>query len=42
MRLDATPHITVDPESYTVEADGEVCTAQPAETLPLTQACYVF
>ncbi|PNY28285.1 Urease [Tolypocladium capitatum] len=43
MRLnDATPRMRVDPESYTVEADGEVCTAEPAETLPLSQAWYVF
>ncbi|OAA62106.1 urease [Cordyceps fumosorosea ARSEF 2679] len=39
---DAMPRMRVDPESYTVEADGEVCTAEPAETLPLTQAYYVF
>ncbi|EGX95442.1 urease [Cordyceps militaris CM01] len=37
---DAMPKMRVDPESYTVEADGEVCTAEPAETLPLTQSWY--
>ncbi|KJZ71621.1 Urease [Hirsutella minnesotensis 3608] len=43
MRLnDAMPRIRVDPESYSVEADGEPCTAAPAETLPLSQAWYVF
>lgn len=39
---DAMPRMRVDPESYTVEADGEVCTAEPAETLPLTQSWYVY
>ncbi|KAK8075160.1 urease [Apiospora hydei] len=34
---DARPAMRVDPEKYTVEADGVVCTAEPAETLPLTQ-----
>jgi urease len=39
---DARPKMKVDPERYTVEADGEVCTAEPAETLPLTQAYFVY
>lgn len=39
---DAMPRMKVDPESYTVEADGKICTAEPAETLPLTQAFYVY
>ncbi|TQV96277.1 urease [Cordyceps javanica] len=39
---DAMPRMRVDPESYTVEADGEVCAAEPAETLPLTQSWYVY
>ena len=26
----------------TVEADGHLCTAEPASSLPLTQAYYVF
>ena len=32
----------VDPESYKVEADGEHLTCEPAETLPLSQASYIF
>ena len=28
--------------SQIVEADGEVCTAEPAEELPLGQACYLY
>ncbi|KAE8352926.1 hypothetical protein BDV28DRAFT_118062 [Aspergillus coremiiformis] len=39
---DAMPKMRVDPESYTVEADGQLCDAQPAETLPLTQDFFVF
>ncbi|EFY97162.2 urease family protein [Metarhizium robertsii] len=43
MRLnDAMPKMKVDPESYVVEADGKVCSAEPAETLPLTQTWYVY
>jgi urease len=36
------PKITVDPETYRVEADGELCTVEPATTLPLTQAYFLF
>ncbi len=39
---DAMPRMRVDPERYTVEADGEVCTAEPADSLPLTQQFYVY
>jgi urease len=39
---DAMPKMKVDPERYTVEADGVVCTAEPADTLPLTQQFYVY
>jgi len=39
---DAMPKMRVDPESYTVEADGEVLTAEPSDKLPLTQSWYVF
>ncbi|ORY15738.1 hypothetical protein BCR34DRAFT_622749 [Clohesyomyces aquaticus] len=39
---DTKPKMKVDPERYTVEADGMVCTAEPAETLPLTQAYFVY
>ncbi|KAJ6790127.1 hypothetical protein PWT90_10813 [Aphanocladium album] len=39
---DTMPKMRVDPESYTVEADGKVCAAEPAEELPLTQAWYVY
>jgi urease len=39
---DARPKMKVDPETYRVEADGVVCEAEPAETLPLTQAYFVY
>lgn len=39
---DAMPKMRVDPERYTVEADGVVCTAEPSSELPLTQSWYVY
>ncbi|KAL9099667.1 MAG: hypothetical protein Q9163_004868 [Psora crenata] len=39
---DVMPKMKVDPETYVVEADGMICTAEPASELPLTQAYYVF
>jgi urease subunit alpha len=43
MRLnDATPRITVDPETYRVEADGEWLTCEPAPSLPLAQRYFLF
>jgi urease subunit alpha len=39
---DATPEITVDAETYTVTADGEVLTCEPAEVLPLAQRYFLF
>jgi len=43
MRLnDATPQITVDPETYQVTADGELLQCAPAERLPLSQLYTLF
>jgi urease subunit alpha len=43
MRLnDATPVMTVDPETYTVTADGEELRCAPATALPLTQRYNLF
>ncbi|HYE04794.1 MAG TPA: urease subunit alpha [Planctomycetota bacterium] len=43
MRLnDATPRITVDPETYRVEADGERLWCEPAKRLPLSQRYALF
>ena len=39
---DATPKIEVDPETYTVKADGEVLTCEPAKVLPLAQRYFLF
>ncbi|KAI1455757.1 urease [Annulohypoxylon moriforme] len=39
---DTMPSMRVDPERYVVEADGVVCTAEPAETLPITQGWFVY
>lgn len=39
---DAMPKITVDPETYKVQADGEDCVCDPVSTLPLTQSIYLF
>jgi urease subunit alpha len=39
---DATPAITVDPETYEVTADGDRLTCDPAEKLPLAQRYFLF
>lgn len=39
---DAMPKITVDPETYKVQADGEDCFCDPVSSLPLTQSVYLF
>ena len=39
---DATPEITVDPETYHVTADGEHLTCDPADPLPLAQRYFLF
>jgi urease subunit alpha len=38
----ATPNVEVDPETYTVKADGEVLTCEPATELPLAQRYFMF
>jgi len=43
MKLNScTPNVTVDPETYRVEVDGEHITSKPAQKLPLTQLYYFF
>ncbi len=39
---DAMPKIEVDPETYTVKADGEHLTCEPAKVLPLAQRYFLF
>ncbi len=39
---DATPAIEVDPETYIVQADGQVLTCDPATELPMAQRYFLF
>lgn len=39
---DALPKIEVDPESYTVTADGEVLRCDPASSVPLSRNYFLF
>ena len=39
---DATPDITVDPETFEVKADGETLTCDPATAVPLAQSYFLF
>ncbi|MDX2186156.1 MAG: urease subunit alpha [Opitutaceae bacterium] len=39
---DAMPKIEVDPETYTVKADGETLTCEPAKVLPMAQRYFLF
>lgn len=36
------PHITVDPETYEVRADGELLTCEPATELPMAQRYFMY
>lgn len=38
----ATPNVEVDPETYTVKADGVALTCEPAAVLPLAQRYFFF
>jgi len=39
---DATPDITVDPQSFAVRVDGELIESAPAAALPMTQRYFLF
>src|SRR5271163_2964192 len=39
---DTLPKIEVDPETYTVKADGRVLTCEPAKSLPMAQRYFLF
>lgn len=39
---DATPTITVDPETYIVCADGEALSCEPVTSLPMSQRYFLF
>jgi urease subunit alpha len=42
VRNDATPAISVDPETYEVRADGELLVTEPSETVPLARLYSLF
>ena len=39
---DCLPDIEIDPETYTVTADGEVLHCEPADLLPMAQRYFLF
>ncbi|WP_420404482.1 urease subunit alpha [Nisaea sp.] len=39
---DATPEISVDPETYEVRADGELLSCEPATELPMAQRYFMY
>ena len=39
---DALPKMEVDPETYTVKADGRILTCEPAKVLPMAQRYFLF
>ncbi len=39
---DATPEISVDPETYEVRADGKLLVCEPARELPMAQRYFLF
>ncbi len=39
---DATPEMSVDPETYEVRADGDLLTCEPAEELSMAQRYFLF
>ena len=39
---DALPKMEIDPETYTVKADGVVLRCEPASVLPMAQRYFLF
>jgi urease subunit alpha len=39
---DRTADITINPETFEVQVDGEVATSEPADKLPLTQKYFIL
>jgi len=39
---DYLPHIDVDPQTYSVRADGLLLTCEPADVLPFAQRYFLF
>ena len=42
MHNDATPLISVNPETYAVTADGVLLVCEPATSLPMAQRYFMF
>ena len=42
VRNDATPEVSVDPETFEVTADGEKLWCEPVEKIPLAQRFFLF
>ena len=42
MLNEATPDISIDPETYEVHADGELLVCEPAKELPMAQRYFLF
>lgn len=38
---DVMPNVTVDPETYTVRADGKIITCEPAQVIPMSQRYFL-
>jgi urease subunit alpha len=38
----ATPKMEIDPQTYTVRADGQLLTCEPAKVLPMAQRYFLF
>ena len=38
----ALPHVTVDPDTSEVRADGELLVCDPADVLPMAQRYFLF
>jgi urease subunit alpha len=36
------PHMQIDPQTYTVRADGQLLTCEPATSLPMAQRYFLF
>ena len=39
---DATPELTVDPQTYEVKVNGELITCEPVDEVPMAQRYFLF
>jgi urease subunit alpha len=42
VRNNATPDLSIDPETYKVHADGQLLTCEPADVLPMAQRYFLY